>query len=178
MDFERRLSHALQSGDIQKVSDVFSCIYHQYFRLVVFIVLHEVGSSQAAEDIAQDIFVGLFEKLVRGEEVNNIESYLRFSARNRSINYFKREPLVVFDEDFTPDEIPDTISNYYEDELFIEELKSIVTPDELNIVIDYVFENLTWAMISKRRGRSLSYVKKVYNQATQKLKEAFGGSRK
>lgn len=67
---------------------------------------HIVGSIDVAEDVVMDAFVRLYEKVKNGEAILFTKSYLFQMVRNASIDYCKKNNMVIRVDD-TADVIDD-----------------------------------------------------------------------
>lgn len=71
-------------------------LFRYYYRPLCLYALHYVNQIDQAEDIVQDCFSLLWEKMNEGEaEIENAQSYLYAMVKNRSLNYLRKES--VFD---------------------------------------------------------------------------------
>lgn len=75
---------------------VYSEFYKKYWNLVFSTILYMVKNKECAEDIAQDVFIKLFDKLdtFRGE--SKIETWIIKITRNFTIDYIKRKNKINF----------------------------------------------------------------------------------
>ncbi len=75
--------------------------FKYYYRPLCLYVLHYVHDTDIAEDIVQDSFSILWEKLsISGAEIENVKAYLYTTARNRSLDYLKKEE--IYDPNLSP----------------------------------------------------------------------------
>lgn len=58
-------------------------------------IIHYVNNIDTAEDIAQDSFTAYWEKLNKGDKIENVKAYLYATARNRSIDYLKEQTSFI-----------------------------------------------------------------------------------
>lgn len=78
--------------------------FRYYYRPLCLYALHYVHDVDAAEDIVQDCFSALCEKVsVEDVEVMHVKAYLYASCRNRSIDYLKQANL--YDMSLSPFEL-------------------------------------------------------------------------
>ena len=84
--------------------------FKYYYRPLCLYVLHYVHDTDIAEDIVQDSFSILWEKLsISGAEIENVKAYLYTTARNRSLDYLKKEE--IYDPNLSPSDFEDTLSD-------------------------------------------------------------------
>ena len=75
--------------------------FKYHYRSLCLYVLHYVHDTDIAEDIVQDSFSALWEKLsISGAEIENVKAYLYTTARNRSLDYLKKEE--IYDPNLSP----------------------------------------------------------------------------
>lgn len=101
----------------------FTDFFDFYFNRLSQFAITIVKSELLAEEIVIDVFLKLWENSKTLEIINNIETYLYISVRNKSINVLKREQKFHFDilEDShiqLVDYIPSAESDLIEYEMF------------------------------------------------------------
>lgn len=70
-------------------------IFKLYYRPLCMYIIHYVNNIDTAEDIAQDSFTAYWEKLNKGDKIENVKAYLYATARNKSIDYLKEQPSFI-----------------------------------------------------------------------------------
>ncbi|GAA4830001.1 RNA polymerase sigma-70 factor [Algivirga pacifica] len=69
--------------------NTFKSLFDQYYASIRNFVYYKVGDAQVAEDLAQEVFLKVWEK--RQEvKTDTVKTYLYTIANNLSINYLKR----------------------------------------------------------------------------------------
>jgi RNA polymerase sigma-70 factor, ECF subfamily len=89
----KRLSIHLKrmiEGLIQKDEHQFNLFYHQYYGFVFFVILKIVKNRLNAEELAQDVFVKVYES-IHTFHGHSFENWLYTIAYNHAINYYHRE---------------------------------------------------------------------------------------
>lgn len=84
-DMEKHLVKGLRDGR----KDAFDAIYEKYGKRLLAYCVCQVGCSEDAEDIVQDVFLSLWRTRSELKDVDSIRPLLFTSARNRIINLWK-----------------------------------------------------------------------------------------
>src|SRR5689334_3625600 len=105
---------SINSGDFTENSDVLAPllakakagdqaalgeIYNLYFKKIFRFVFYRVGHKQAAEDLAEEVFLKAFTKLASVNEAGALEAWLYQIARNLVIDYYRQKRATVALED-------------------------------------------------------------------------------
>lgn len=80
---------ALRRGD----HEAYKNVYLHYIDPVIEFLKMLTKSDCDAEEIAQDVFVSLWEKRDKIDPQKNIRGYIYTYARNEALNYFKRKKV-------------------------------------------------------------------------------------
>jgi len=81
----------LRAGD----RDAFEVVFRGHFGRLADYASRMVGSRDAAEDVVQEVFVGLWTNRERISSPENLVAYLYRSVRNRGLNFLRHERLVT-----------------------------------------------------------------------------------
>ena len=90
-DSNAALIEKLRAGD----EGALRLAIDRYFSDVIAIAFHYVGTSDAAKDIAQEVFIEVWHKRDRLDPSGNLGRYLRRAARNRSLKVLRHEAAVA-----------------------------------------------------------------------------------
>lgn len=71
----------------------FEALFRTDFRPLCLYALHYLSDVDAAEDIVQECFMKLWEKLEQGTAVDNSRAYLYMTVRNRCLDQLKKKDL-------------------------------------------------------------------------------------
>ncbi len=69
----------------------FTLIYQQFYRAILFFSRNIIENTQAAEEIAEDVFVKLWNRSSNFQSLNKIKAFLYIAASNASRDYLKME---------------------------------------------------------------------------------------
>ena len=91
---ERWLVEQVLSGNRKAIGQLVT----QYERLVLHIVTPLIGINEDREDLCQDIFLKVFEKLHTFEFRSKLSTWIGNIAYNSSINFIKKKRNILFSE--------------------------------------------------------------------------------
>lgn len=151
----------------------FNDFYKETSKQVYFTALGIIKDSSFAEDIMQDTYISFLNTIDRFKTGNNVFGYLTVIARNKALNYLKRDKNIVFN-----DEILKTISEeefYEEESISVEEILQLLDKQiEREIITYHVLLDYKFKDISKIVNKPLGTVLWIYNKAMKTLKERIG----
>ena len=152
----------------------FSNIYINHKKPVYHYALKMVQSSMTAEDIVQNVFLKLFEKMDSIKSFDSIRFWLLKSARNEVYTYFrksksrKEEPLEENEELLTDSHHGDEIEEKEAHEIVRNEINLL--PAELReIFVLREYSELSYKEISQMLGLSKDIIKSRLFSIRQKL---------
>ncbi len=162
---------------------VFDYLFDRYYVEICRHSFRFTGLEEISEEIAQDIFVYLWEKRKEISINTSLKAYLYKAAGNRSLNYIKSQHARQKFEDVDTSFSPLTVSHSSSDsDLNYEELKSIVQkgvaslPDRCRAIFSLSRNaGLTYAEIAKELEISPKTVEVQMGIALKKLREFMGG---
>jgi RNA polymerase sigma-70 factor (ECF subfamily) len=98
------LLQKIQNGD----QNGFKEFYHLHFFKLYQFAYSFVHSKETSEEIANDVFLGLWQKKDLLSSINNIQVYLYVSVKNASLNYLRQHnlPVPVSVDDLCVDHFP------------------------------------------------------------------------
>lgn len=84
-------------------------LFRLYYRPMCLYATHYLQTTEGVEDIVQDAFVSLYEKMKDGVEVRSPKAYLSSSVRNGCIDVLRRRQS--HPEDSLPEDLTETLSD-------------------------------------------------------------------
>ena len=163
-------------------TDSFRWIIERYQRPVFQMISNLVADSHAAEDIAQDVFVAVFQKLSTFDSMRSRFSTWIFTiARNKSINYLRKKRPVSLDSQ----EIQVSVNsdNSLEDSELFRQMDAALNQmpkAQKRAFVLAEFENLPYDRIAQIECVSIGTVKSRIHRAKKKLRktlEAINGEK-
>ena len=72
-------------------------LFKLYYRPLCLYSLHYVADIDLAEDIVQDCFAELWQRICMNSDITNIKQYMYSMVRNKSIDSLRKESLIDHD---------------------------------------------------------------------------------
>ncbi|MFC1686891.1 RNA polymerase sigma factor [Nanoarchaeota archaeon] len=161
----------------------FDEIYQKHHQKIEWYVKTRVNVISDAEDIIQQTFLGVLEKLdnFNSQHKNGLEAYVTSIAKYKVMDYIRnkyrnRENLVkdgILDK-FSAEEIEEFDYEIQEcEEELKQKIKGLLPEKYWQVFIPRVFEECSYREISKNLGISKSYAYVLQNKARNILKKHF-----
>lgn len=159
----------LKRGD----NEAFDGIYHLTKRGVFSLVLSIVKNPYAAEDIMQDTYLKIKEKILYYKDGTNGYAWILTIARNLSLNYLnKNNKIDVLDTTEHEYLTAVTDKNFARDDMPIFKIaKNCLNDFELQVVILYAVYGYKHREIAKVLNKPLGSVLWTYNNSIKKLQK-------
>lgn len=153
----------------------FQDIFNTYFEAIRRFVYYKTSDEQVAEDIAEDVFMQLWERRDR-LELLNIKALLYKMASDNVVSYYRKQDVrLSFAENMQPDE---SASLSPQEELQFEELKARYAavleemPDgQREVFLMNREESLKYHEIAERLNLSVKAIEKRMNAALSLLRK-------
>lgn len=163
---------------LHRNSDIaIDLIFRKYYAFICTVIVRMVADKNLAEDLAQDVFLGLWKNRQKININTSLKAYLRRSAKNKTLNYI-RDQKIKFEED---DELPILTSRIttVNENMEAEELKSIIhgviekLPERCRMVFSLSrFEHMSYQEIAKALHISPKTVENQVSKALKILRQA------
>jgi RNA polymerase sigma-70 factor (ECF subfamily) len=169
---ERALLARIGAGDESAMSD----LYGRYSGIVYGVALRVLGSTAAAEDVLQEVFLQLWRNpQAFDSDRGKLAPWLAVIARNRAIDLLRKRPM---EEGI--DELPISTGVNLEDEaserMAIDKVRGVLTqlPAEQRKALEMAyFEGMTHTEIAAKMGDPLGTVKTRIRYGLMALRKAF-----
>lgn len=168
MSLERKLKQALDDNDQSELEIVFEEIYQSYYKLIYYIVIGIVKNNEDCEDIVNNVFLKAFNNLDKFDTNSSIKSWIVRIAKNESMNLYnqkKNQPITIDNQYINKQQA--SSDKFIK---LIEEFKSYLTEEELDILIFKINYDLKWKDIAQYFNTTTNVVYKKYLNALKKLK--------
>lgn len=174
MEEDLRLILEILKGNI----DSFNILVNKYEHSVVHFVYNNLRDKEAAEDITQEVFITVYNKLYTFNKQYKFSSWLFQIARNKCIDYVRKykrvyEANVEEVQEIASSEIsPEQSAEYKEVKKLIEGFIDTMSDiDKQIVLLRYSNEHMTFADIAVILSLGESAVKRRYYKAREKFKE-------
>jgi len=173
MDDDLLLVQQVLSGNI----DSFNIIVNKYELTILKFIYNIVKDKEAAEDIAQEVFITVYNKLYTYKSGYKFSNWLFQISRNKCIDYMRKykrvyeanvEDISIISNDLSPDAVVEYIETKSIVEEFIRNLNDI---DRHIITLKYLDDYITFGDVAEILGLSESAIKRRYYKTREKFKE-------
>lgn len=154
--------------------DAFRYLFMKYFPKVKYFIGHLTKSESIAEELAQDVFMSIWENREQLGSVESFGSYVYRMAKNRALNYLRRKYL----EDSYMDEYEGETELTIEGDLYAREIELLeqLTVSRMPRKRKAIYEmsrkdGLTNDEIAARMGISKKTVENHLNLALKEIRK-------
>ena len=154
----------LKQGDLEAFND----IYEQTHRIVYYVIYRIVGNNSLAEDVMQEAYMRLVDKINQYEPRMTPKAWIVQMATNLALNEYKKVQHNVSIDDDALDYIVDPTPR--QETPLIDLAKNNLPEDEFLVLMLCVGEGHTRHEVGKVVGLSTSGVTWKLNQAMKKMK--------
>ena len=152
----------------------FEGLFRYNYRPLCLYALHYLGDSDLAEDIVQESYTSLWEKLQEGANVFNRKSYLYMMVRNRCLDHLRKKSIPT--ESLKPYDTYGIIDDDDAQERSQTEARLWTAIDSLPEKCREVFilskrDGLKYEEIAEELGLSVNTVRNQISKALKVLKE-------
>jgi len=177
---DKEIVERILNGDVQ----AFELIINRYEMCIARFIYQMVRDKETAEDLTQEVFILAYNKLFTYKSDYKFSAWLYRIARNKTIDYIRKEGKVKFVnvEDIGPicskESSPEEVVEYKELKESIENF--IGTLDDINkkiLILRYTNHELTFNDIAHILNISSSSAKKRYYKIYDKYEKYVSGNR-
>ena len=163
---EKRLNESLHYQSERKIKRVFEEIYREYYRFVYFQIKQYVSKKEEIEELTDDVFIRFYRLLDRNREVQNIKGYLFAAAKNRAIDYLRKNEK----NNASFDDNSEYVSEAKQEDIF-DFMKACLTEKEYAIIIRHLIEKDSLRFIASQTHQSPNTVKSIYRRSIKKVQK-------
>lgn len=153
-------------------SDCFSELYMRYHKAVFNSILRLVTDLGQAEDLLQEVFIFLYQEIMKGYRMEHFGGFSKRVAVNKSIDFLRKNKHRLTFEDGYENVADEQTEDEDLFEFRVEEVKKAIRslPDGYRMVVNlYVIEGLSHEEIAELLGISHTTVRTQYHRAKKKI---------
>jgi RNA polymerase sigma-70 factor (ECF subfamily) len=170
---------ALMEGFRLGYQKSFTQVFNLFYHALCFYALKITKDQGAAEDIAGESFVRIWERKELFFEINVLKSYLYTTVRNASLNWIKKnhqiQPLTENVDNIISSAEYDSFKNIVGSEVWSKLSNALeqLSPQGKQIIKMIFFEGKNTRVVARELGVSQSTVKTQKGRSMLKLKKSF-----
>lgn len=149
----------------------FGRFYDLTKKRTFYLILSYVRRSEVAEDLLQETYVSFLGSLDKVSVRLNPLSYLMTSARNKAIDYLRKEHQVATVDEETLDSLGSSDFVYEDSTGLLRRIASLLTPLEFRTYALHVLGEMTFKEIGKLLHRPVGTLTYTYQMAIAKLQK-------
>jgi RNA polymerase sigma factor (sigma-70 family) len=175
MTEDRALVNKVLSGDMK----AFRLLIKQHERLVAHMIGRLVKNKEELEELCQDVFLKVHEKLGEFSFQSKLSTWIATIAYRQSINHLRKHKMFFadipeeesFTKQFIEEENPETVTEEKDLDVFVLGLIDRLPPQYKTIVRLYHVENMSYPEMCAITGMPEGTVKNYLFRARNLLKE-------
>jgi RNA polymerase sigma-70 factor, ECF subfamily len=159
-----RIVNSILDGNAEN----FNAIVSKYELMVLRFVYNMIKQKEAAEDITQEVFITIYNKLYMYDKKHSFSNWILQISKNKCIDYMRKYKKVYegnIDEAYdisSKEMLPDQIAEYKEVKRNIEKYINTLEDIDKQILILRYSEELTFTDIAEILGLTESTAKRKY----------------
>jgi RNA polymerase sigma-70 factor (ECF subfamily) len=169
MSSDEELANAFRSGD----DGAFSTLYERYRRPLYVFGVRMLGSAEAASDLVQDTFLGIYERRHELQSLRSFRGWLFTVGRNRCLTLLRQQKtrgrLGTGTDPEPQSEGPAALLERAEETRLVQRTLAELPPEQREFLVLREYQELSYREIAEITGASESAVKARLFRARQAL---------
>ena len=161
---DKELIRKVHNGDKESLNAIVRKYYDEIYRFCLYLTGQEMDSY----DITQDVFLN-FIRYVDSYQYKNLKGYLLMIARNACYDYFRHKKETTCIDEIAESGEEDSQIMRVENKMLLHQALIGLSPEQREVIILRIYEELKYTEIAKILGCNLSTVKSRYFQGIKKL---------
>lgn len=171
----KRLSEDILKQAQAGSETALTSLYNHYFERVYRFTYYRTSHKETAEDLTEEVFVKVFDKLKGLEQLAAFEGWLFQIARNKVIDYYrsKKQNVALEEVENTLEyetNIIDIVNLKTEQMVFIKLLKEL-NPEQQQVIKLKFLEDIDNDIIAKIMGKTEGAIRVIQHRAITRLRE-------
>lgn len=174
LDEDLKLVQEVLKGNI----DNFNILINKYELSILRFVYNSVRDREAAEDITQEVFITVYNKLYSYNKEYKFSNWLYQIAKNKAIDYMRKYKRVYeanveeVQEAVSKEASPEEKAEFKETKRLVEAfLNTLNEVDKQIILLRYTNDKMTFSDIAEVLNMGESAVKRRYYKARERFRE-------
>ena len=170
---DKEICHQLQNDD----KDILKYLFDSYYENLVRFAISLISNNEVGEEIAQDVFVNIWNNRKQFSIESSLKAYLFTSVRNRSINHLKSKYEKIKHQDISKIRNLQT-GSLADQDIQAEQLQEIISeaiaklPEKCKIIFNLSRNSdLTYNEIAEKLSISNRTVQAQIGIAIKRIKE-------
>lgn len=163
---DKELIQKVHSGHKESLNLIIEKYYDEIYRFCVYLT----GNENDSYDITQEVFLK-FIRYVDTYQYKNLKGYLLIIARNLCYDHFRRKKDTVQTEGTIEAGKEDAGLAVLENGMVLRQALQKITPEQREVIILRIYEELKFKEIARLLGCNISTVKSRYQWGIKKLSE-------
>ena len=175
---EELIALSLRGGTTEGASAAFGTLVHRYRKLAISVSYRICGDAALAEDIAQDTFIRVWERLSSYRPGGNFRAWLARIAANMTIDALRRRKPVVDIADLSlaaRDPEPESVALSSERAAAVRAALMRLPTQSRTVLVLREYQALSYREIADALDIPLGTVKSRLSDARQRLREELAG---
>ena len=167
---------AVKAGQVQN----FEVLINRYNKKIINFINQMIYDYDEAQNIAQDVFIKVYETLHKYNEEGNFQAFIFTIARNFTLNYIKTAKRIVSFSSFFSQKVEDQYFRYEptqfneinqaeKDQQLMSALKELNENQRLALILK-IYLNFSYKRIAKITGWSIPKIETLISRAKGSLK--------
>ena len=170
---EKILLHQIKNGNQQAFAQLYDTYKEKIYRFIYF----RVSDEERAEDLANDVFMRIFDYIQKGNTIENFRAFLYQIARNLIIDFYRTRdhealPIDEFIEENIPEkeDLEEKIDIKLDIEKIKESVKKLPDPYQEVIVLRFI-EGMSFKEIARLISTTEDNARQRAHRGIKKLKK-------
>ncbi len=162
-----KIIKALKNNELEG----FDQLYYATKEIVYYTILAIMKDPSLSEDIMQDTYLTMLEKIHSFKHNTSVKSWLTTIARNKALNAYNRRKKEFHVDVTEQDNLFGSVESSSEKELLVREILNQLNETERDIVVYKILGDLTFKEISKILDMPQGTVSWKYQDAIKRLRK-------
>ncbi len=162
ISLDQKMRHVKKNE--KDILSFFEQIYDTYHKLIYYVISKYVSNDEDIKELVNDVFLQFYNHM--GTIVTSIKYYLVVSAKNRALDFLKKQKEIPMDSLLIINKKESGSESYLKVKRI---LKQILEEKEIYIIEEHLFYDRKFKEIAKEKNESLNTIKGIYYRALRKV---------